>query len=125
MTYDVYGVGNSLVDIQARVSDEVIGRLGVHKGAMTLVDETIQHRVRQALDGVPLSRCAEVRRPTPSSQWRTSAGRRLRGQGGGRRVRALLSRRHAQDRSDDRGFRPPRRYGTCVILITADASARC
>jgi sugar/nucleoside kinase (ribokinase family) len=58
MIYDVYGVGNSLVDIQARVADEVIGQLGFHKGVMTLVDETIRRRVLRALDGVPLSRCA-------------------------------------------------------------------
>jgi hypothetical protein len=58
MTTDVYGVGNSLVDIQARVSDEVVSRLGFHKGVMTLVDETAQHRVLHAVDGVPLSRCA-------------------------------------------------------------------
>ena len=57
MTYDVYGVGNSLVDIQAQVADDVIGRLGFHKGVMTLVDETIQHRVLGARR-VPLSRCA-------------------------------------------------------------------
>jgi sugar/nucleoside kinase (ribokinase family) len=58
MTYDVYGVGNSLVDIQARISDEIIARLGFHKGVMTLVDERIQHDVLGALEGVPLSRCA-------------------------------------------------------------------
>ncbi|MGE5193751.1 MAG: adenosine kinase, partial [Deltaproteobacteria bacterium] len=58
MPFDVYGVGNSLVDIQARISDEVVARLGFHKGVMTLVDETTQRRVLSALDGVPLSRCA-------------------------------------------------------------------
>jgi sugar/nucleoside kinase (ribokinase family) len=58
MTFDVYGVGNSLVDIQARVTDAVVAELGFHKGVMTLVDETTQRRVLGALDGVPLSRCA-------------------------------------------------------------------
>jgi hypothetical protein len=58
MTIDVYGVGNSLVDIQARVSDEVVTQVGYHKGVMTLVDEAAQHRVLRALDGAPLSRCA-------------------------------------------------------------------
>jgi sugar/nucleoside kinase (ribokinase family) len=58
MTFDVYGVGNSLVDIQARVSDEVVSQLGFHKGVMTLVDETIQRRVLGALERTPLSRCA-------------------------------------------------------------------
>lgn len=58
MEFDVYGVGNSLVDIQARISDELIARLGYHKGIMTLVDETTQRRVLGELEGVPLSRCA-------------------------------------------------------------------
>lgn len=58
MTLDVYGVGNSLVDIQARVSDEVVAGLGFHKGVMTLVDERTQRLVLEALAGVPFSRCA-------------------------------------------------------------------
>lgn len=58
MTFDVYGVGNSLVDIQARVTDKTVSQLGFHKGIMTLVDEAIQHRVLGALDGIPISRCA-------------------------------------------------------------------
>jgi sugar/nucleoside kinase (ribokinase family) len=58
MPFDVYGVGNSLVDIQARITDEVVARLGFYKGVMTLVDEATQRRVLGALDGVPLSRCA-------------------------------------------------------------------
>src|SRR5579864_964559 len=58
MPFDVYGVGNSLVDIQARITDDVVARLGFHKGVMTLVDETTQRRVLGVLDGVPLSRCA-------------------------------------------------------------------
>ena len=58
MTFDVYGVGNSLVDIQARVSDETVAQLGFHKGVMTLVDEAVQKRVLGTLEGVPLSRCA-------------------------------------------------------------------
>lgn len=58
MTFDVYGVGNSLVDIQARVSDDVVPQLGFHKGVMTLVDENIQQRVLGALERVPWSRCA-------------------------------------------------------------------
>src|SRR5579863_9843699 len=58
MPFDVYGVGNSLVDIQARITDQVVARLGFHKGIMTLVDETTQRRVLGELAGVPLSRSA-------------------------------------------------------------------
>jgi hypothetical protein len=58
MSYDVYGVGNALVDIQAQVTDEVLERLRFPKGAMTLVDEETQQRVLGHLDGASISRCA-------------------------------------------------------------------
>lgn len=58
MAYDVYGVGHSLVDIQARVDDSFVAALGVPKGIMTLVDDAMQHRVLQALADRPTNRCA-------------------------------------------------------------------
>ncbi len=58
MSYDVFGVGNALVDIQARVSDKVFERLGFDKGVMTLVDEEAQQKVLSALNNTPLNRCA-------------------------------------------------------------------
>lgn len=56
--YDVYGVGNSLVDIQAHVSDEFLQMLGYPKGGMTLVDEATQLQVLEQLNGESISRCA-------------------------------------------------------------------
>ena len=58
MQYDVYGVGNALVDIQARISDATLEKLGYAKGIMTLVDEEAQQKVLGELDGAPLSQCA-------------------------------------------------------------------
>ncbi len=58
MTYDVLGIGNALVDIQAQVTDAVLAQLGFAKGAMTLVDEPAQQNVLSALDGRPLHQCA-------------------------------------------------------------------
>ena len=58
MAYDVYGVGNSLVDIQARITDSVLQTLEYPKGIMTLVDESAQLKVLGALNGVPVNRCA-------------------------------------------------------------------
>lgn len=58
MKFDVYGVGNTLVDVQAQVSDQLLTELGFRKGMMTLVDDAIQRRVLAALDGAPISRCA-------------------------------------------------------------------
>ncbi len=58
MPFDVYGVGNSLVDIQARVDDRFLELIGYQKGIMTLVDEPAQRRVLEQLNGQPTTRCA-------------------------------------------------------------------
>lgn len=58
MKYDVYGVGNALVDIQAQVSDQVLSALDFSKGIMTLVDEATQERVLTAIAGAAINRCA-------------------------------------------------------------------
>ena len=58
MQYDVYGVGNALLDIQARVADSVLTDLRFSKGIMTLVDEATQEQVLSKLDGVKINRCA-------------------------------------------------------------------
>lgn len=57
-SYDVFGVGNSLVDIQARIDDSVLESLKFAKGIMTLVDEDTQSRVLQSIQGAKISRCA-------------------------------------------------------------------
>ena len=56
--YDVFGVGNALVDIQARVQDSLLSELELDKGIMTLVDDGQQATVLGALGGKPLNRCA-------------------------------------------------------------------
>ncbi len=58
MKYDVVGVGNALVDIQAQITDEWLGLTGFEKGIMTLVDDADQVAVLGRLHGVPLNRCA-------------------------------------------------------------------
>ena len=45
MKYDVYGVGNALVDIQAQVTDEIVASTQFEKGIMTLVDDQQQLRI--------------------------------------------------------------------------------
>ncbi len=57
-SYDVLGVGNALVDIQARVEDAILGELAIDKGIMTLVDDQQQASVLNRLNGRPLNRCA-------------------------------------------------------------------
>lgn len=58
MKYDVYGVGNALVDVQAQVSDDLLADTGFDKGIMTLVDDAQQNTVLGKLKGLPLNRCA-------------------------------------------------------------------
>jgi sugar/nucleoside kinase (ribokinase family) len=56
--YDVYAVGHALVDIQARIPDRMLHDLQYGKGLMTLVDEAAQQQVLNAVQGVPIHRCA-------------------------------------------------------------------
>jgi len=48
-TYDVYGIGNALVDIEYRVSPDDLSGLGVEKGVMTLVESDHQQRMMDEL----------------------------------------------------------------------------
>lgn len=58
MAYDVFGVGNALVDIQARIDDSFLESLVINKGIMTLVDDEQQAMVLGKLSGQSLHRCA-------------------------------------------------------------------
>lgn len=122
MGYDVYGVGNALVDVQARVSDSVLQQVGFTKGVMTLVDEPMQSRVLGSLDGASISRCAG------GSAANTVTG--LVELGG----TAAYAGKVGQDSLGDFWLKDmrelgvkievPQTYGqtgTCVVLITADA----
>jgi sugar/nucleoside kinase (ribokinase family) len=47
--YDVYGIGNALVDIEYRVTPDELARLGIDKGVMTLVESDHQQRMMDEL----------------------------------------------------------------------------
>ncbi|MEG3439226.1 adenosine kinase [Pannus brasiliensis CCIBt3594] len=47
--YNVYGIGNALVDMEFEVSPETLGELGIDKGVMTLVDESRQTELIERL----------------------------------------------------------------------------
>jgi len=49
--YDLYALGNALVDIEIEVSEAELERLGVDKGVMTLVDEERHDYLLSHLDG--------------------------------------------------------------------------
>lgn len=123
MAYDVYGVGNALVDIQAQVAEDFIVRLRLDKGIMTLVDDNVQAEVLALLNDTPLNHCAG------GSAANTIVA--LAEFGGS----AAFTGKVASDEIGDfflndlRGlgvdFRVPRaaqgQTGTCAILITPDA----
>ncbi|TAF07470.1 MAG: adenosine kinase, partial [Nostocales cyanobacterium] len=47
--YDVYGVGNALVDIEYEVSPDLLQKLNIDKGVMTLLDEETQNLILENL----------------------------------------------------------------------------
>jgi sugar/nucleoside kinase (ribokinase family) len=48
--YDVYGLGNALVDMEFEINDEFLNQNRIDKGVMTLVDENQQHQLIEQLD---------------------------------------------------------------------------
>ena len=54
--YDVYGVGNALVDMEYRVDDTFLARHDIAKGHMTLVEEAFLNRLKDDLSERPHER---------------------------------------------------------------------
>ncbi|OEK06197.1 adenosine kinase [Roseivirga misakiensis] len=54
--YNVYGIGNALVDLEFKVSDQFLYDHKVQKGLMTLVDEDTQFRLIGAIEHDDLNR---------------------------------------------------------------------
>lgn len=48
-TYDVYGIGNAIVDMEFEVDDAFFQQHAIEKGLMTLVDQDRQHILVQAI----------------------------------------------------------------------------
>lgn len=51
--YNVYGVGNALVDMEFEISTDVLQELAIDKGVMTLVDEERQTEIIKRLHDLP------------------------------------------------------------------------
>ncbi len=49
--YDVYGLGNALVDMEYSIEDSFLAAHGIPKGHMTLVDEPVMDALVDGLDG--------------------------------------------------------------------------
>jgi sugar/nucleoside kinase (ribokinase family) len=54
--YDVYGLGNALVDMEFEVETEYLQTANIEKGLMTLVDEARQSEIVNTLNGIPHKR---------------------------------------------------------------------
>lgn len=48
--YDVYGIGNAIVDIVTEVDADFFDKNNIEKGVMTLVDEKRQHELMRVID---------------------------------------------------------------------------
>jgi len=51
--YDVYGIGNALMDMEFSVSVELLQEMKIEKGIMTLMDENQQQEIMTRLGNIP------------------------------------------------------------------------
>jgi sugar/nucleoside kinase (ribokinase family) len=58
MAFDVFGIGNAIVDIQLKIDETFLQRIDVAKGLMTLVDAERQVEILGALAGQATHRCS-------------------------------------------------------------------
>jgi len=122
MGYDVYGIGNAIMDLQVQTDDAFLASVGVEKGIMTLVDEARQQQVLDALTGHRVHQCSG------GSACNTIVG--VADFGGAAALACKTGKDHFGRQYVDelRLFGivvevPPNggRTGTCVVLITEDA----
>lgn len=125
--YNVYAIGNALVDTEVEVTDAFLEKMGLEKGMMTLVDE---HRQRELVDALE-----DEAKPHKEASGGSAANTIIATSyfGG----RAFYSCRVADDATGafyvrdlkaagvdtnmDRGDRPAGDSGRCLVLITSDA----
>lgn len=58
MGYDVFGVGNAIMDMQVQCDDAFLEKMGIEKGVMTLVDERRQKEILHALSEHNVNFCS-------------------------------------------------------------------
>ncbi len=56
--FDVFGLGNAIVDIEVSVDDQYLKSHDIAKGHMTLVDSQRMHHLIDSLDGAKMARCS-------------------------------------------------------------------
>jgi len=122
MNYDVFGVGNAIMDMQVSCDDAFLSSMGIEKGVMTLTDDARQQAILDALSGHDINFCSGG-----------SAANTIVGiaEMGGKTAYACKTGvdsfgRQYSDEMKQLGVGlniPPSagQTGTCVVLITPDA----
>ena len=121
--FDVYGVGNALVDVQYAVTPESLTGLGIDKGVMTLVDEERQREITSRLGAEP------VKKASGGSAANTMIGVaqfggtpyyacRLGRDAWGDFYQRDLEQAGVSTSTDNRGDGPT---GQCLVMVTPDA----
>ncbi len=122
--YDVFAVGNALVDFEVEVSEDELQRLGVEKGVMTLIDEDRHHLLMEHLNGTRHNRAcggSAANSLIAVSQLGGEAFYSCRvanDEAGDFYLKDLMS--HGVDTKED-SHRPEDVTGKCVVMITPDA----
>ena len=122
--FDVYGIGNALVDMEIEVSPEFLKTMGVEKGVMTLVDENRQVELLGQVEG-------KIHKKTcGGSAAKTVIGARQLG------AKTFYSCKVAKDDAGDfylndlknngvvtnlESDRPEGTTGKCMVFVTPDA----
>ncbi len=58
MSYDVFGVGNAIMDLQVRCEDDFLQQHGIEKGIMTLTEPDAQQAILDALSDHSINYCS-------------------------------------------------------------------
>jgi sugar/nucleoside kinase (ribokinase family) len=123
--YDVYGIGNALMDVAFKVSDTFLEEQGVKKGVMTLVDEATQSHLISAINHTEM-----IQDPGGSAANSIMALSQLGGRGfysckvaSDAFGDAYIGDMQAAgiDTNFDQQGKPEGTTGTCLVMITDDA----
>ena len=121
--FDVYGIGHALVDLQYTVSKDTLQALGVDKGVMTLIDQTRQAELLEALasesansasGGSAANTAIAVSKFGGSAFYACQVG----DDDWGRFYREDLERAGVGTSPD---CRTPGKTGQCIVFVTPDA----
>lgn len=123
--FDVYGIGNALVDLEFQVTQEFLEKHEVTKGVMTLVDEETQYRMIN-----DINKAETVQKPGGSAANTMIAVSQLGGTGfySCKVANDAFGDAYLQDMEEagiktnfDRQPRPDGITGKCLVMVTDDA----